>query len=365
MDTTELRAQLAETHRARRGELVPVQRELAAPPSDVLDTDQAYAEHLAKSVLLPSHYRRQPENILWAVEFGRMLSIPAMTAMLGVYVVDGSPTARASLIGFLVRRAGHKLRVRGGQSWKEPAFAEIIRKDDPDFTFRSDWTVQRAHESRLLRLEGGLPVARDSRGKPMPWERFTPALLKARAITEVARDACQDALFGLQYTPEELGADIDQHGIPTGRLLEVDNSAGYHRGNAPTLDEAMERAQQHARPAPEQATTAEPERERVVITTPASTVDDTDTDSEDVEEDVLNSDPIDWDAALAEATARGADALRDLWWVAKRAEPDNVELRNRINAAGAQLAEGSEEAGAAAQPAPTTSAPATESVPGE
>ncbi|OXM57052.1 hypothetical protein CFP71_09965 [Amycolatopsis thailandensis] len=364
MDTTELRAQLAETHRARRGELVPVQRELATPTADVLDTDQAYAEHLAKSVLLPSHYRRQPANILWAVEFGRMLSIPAMTAMLGVYVVDGSPTARASLIGFLVRRAGHKLRVRGGQSWKEPAFAEIIRKDDPDFTFRSDWTVKRAHESRLLRLDSGLPVARDSKGKPMPWERFTPALLKARAITEVARDACQDALYGLQYTPEELGADIDQHGIPTGHLLEVGNSSGYHRENAVTLDEAMERAQQYANPASEQATTAEPERERVVITTPPPAVDPA-ADDDVAEEDVLNTDPIDWDAALTEAARHGADALRELWWVAKRAEPDNVELRKRINAAGAQLAEATEEPAAAASPRPSTPDPATESVPGE
>ncbi|RSM68693.1 hypothetical protein DL991_41220 [Amycolatopsis sp. WAC 01375] len=363
MDTTELRAQLEDTRRARRGELVPVQRRLVTPSADVLDTDEAYAERLAKSVLLPSHYRRNPANILWAVEFGRMLGIPPMAAMLGVYVVDGSPTARASLIGFLVRRAGHKLRVRGGQSWTEPAFAEIIRHDDPDFAFRSDWTVQRAHESQLVRIERGRPVARDSKGRPMPWERYTPALLKARAITEAARDACQDALFGLQYTPEELGADIDEHGHPTGHLLDIDG-AGYHRGAAPTLDEAMEKAQQHARPAPDQEVAAEPEREQIVVTTPASIVDDLD-DTEGVAEAVLNSDPIDWDAALAEAAGAGVEALRDLWWVARRAEPDNVDLRRRINAAGAQLADSSEDAASAEPPGAVEPAPGGEAASGE
>jgi hypothetical protein len=33
-------------------------------------------------------------------------------------------------------------------------------------------------------------------------------MLKARAISEVARDACQEALSGVIYTPEELGASV-------------------------------------------------------------------------------------------------------------------------------------------------------------
>jgi hypothetical protein len=37
-------------------------------------------------------------------------------------------------------------------------------------------------------------------------------MLKARAITQCARDACEEALFGLHYTPEELGADVDEDG---------------------------------------------------------------------------------------------------------------------------------------------------------
>ncbi|HEV8197644.1 MAG TPA: hypothetical protein VGP87_13445, partial [Gemmatimonadales bacterium] len=39
--------------------------------------------------------------------------------------------------------------------------------------------------------------------------RYPAAMLKARAISEVARDACQEVLLGIAYTPAELGADDD------------------------------------------------------------------------------------------------------------------------------------------------------------
>jgi hypothetical protein len=39
------------------------------------------------------------------------------------------------------------------------------------------------------------------------WRTYPAAMLKARAITEVARDACPEALFGVAYTAEELGSD--------------------------------------------------------------------------------------------------------------------------------------------------------------
>ncbi|CRK56955.1 hypothetical protein [Alloactinosynnema sp. L-07] len=323
MDTARLQQRLRTTHQARRGELVLVGSAAATmPTADALDTAEGYAERLSKSVLLPGNYRRQPANILWAVEFGRMLNIPTMAAITGVNVIEGKPTASASLIGYLVRRAGHRLRIRGGSSFNDPAYAEIIRTDDPDFVFRSDWTIHRAVESQLVRLINGKPIARSKEGKALPWERYTPALLKARTLTEVARDACQDVLFGLHYTPEELGAEVDQDGIPTGRMIDVDDTADYHFDEAMLADEVLAAARVHADGAPGQ-------RERIVVVDAAG-VDD--------EHAILDTTPFDWDAAIADAAAKGAQELRDLWYVARTAEPDNQELIERINSAGAQVA---------------------------
>ncbi len=154
------------------------------------------AEALAAANLLPDQYRRNPANLLWAIQYAEALGVHPMTAITGINVISGKPTASAQLIGGLVRRAGHKLRVESSDT---KAIAKVIRADDPDYTFVVEWTMERARKAGL----GG-------RG---PWQSYPAAMLAARAITEVARLACPEALFGIIYTAEELGADVDEDGI--------------------------------------------------------------------------------------------------------------------------------------------------------
>lgn len=179
----------------------------------------SYARELANSGLLPASYRKQPANILYAVEYGEMLGLSPMAAITGIHVIEGKPTASAGLISALVRRAGHKLRVTGDDN---KALAEIIRADDPDFTFRSEWTMGRAQQAGLT-------------GKKV-WKQYPAAMLKARAISEVARDACEEALSGVHYTPEELGAEVDIDGALVGEV--VDEQPNSDAAPAPRTDEA-------------------------------------------------------------------------------------------------------------------------------
>lgn len=163
----------------------------------VLSAQMQYAQALAASSLLPRQYQGQPANLLWAISYGQTLGVDPMTAVQSVHVINGKPTASADLIAGLVRRAGHKLRVTGDD---RKAVAQIIRADDPDFTFEAVWTIERAQSAKLT-------------GKDT-WKSFPAAMLKARAITEVARAACSEILHGTIYTPEELGAVVDQDGNP-------------------------------------------------------------------------------------------------------------------------------------------------------
>ncbi len=156
-----------------------------------------YSEALAAAPLLPPAYRKQPANILLAQEYAAALDLPVMTVIQTVHIIDGKPTASAQLIGALVRRAGHRLRVVGDATH---AVAEIVRCDDPEFSFRAEWTLDRARAAGIA-------------GKGT-WKAHPGAMLKARAITEVARDACPEALFGVAYTPEEMGAPVDTDGVP-------------------------------------------------------------------------------------------------------------------------------------------------------
>lgn len=170
-----------------------------------------FAEKLSLADLLPKSYQRKPANVLYAIEYGRTIGVPAMTAILGIHVIEGKPTASAALISGLVRRAGHKLRVVADEK-KLTVTATIVRNDDPDFVFTSTWDMDRAKTAELT-------------GKKV-WKNFPLSMLKARATTEVARDACQEALFGLLYTPEELGATVDAEGNPiiasTGEIVVGD-----------------------------------------------------------------------------------------------------------------------------------------------
>jgi hypothetical protein len=170
-----------------------------------------YARMLAESGLLPKEYRNQPANVLFAVEYGTMLNLPPMAAITGIHIIEGKPTASAGLISGLVRRAGHKLRV-GFDAATMTGWASIHRADDPGFEFRSEWNLDRALTAELCTLRDGKPYAVDSRGRSLPWRKFFPSMTKRRAITEVARDACEEVLFGLHYTPEELTAETDDDG---------------------------------------------------------------------------------------------------------------------------------------------------------
>lgn len=184
-------------------------------PAGALSERMKYAQALAAASLLPKSYQRQPANVLLAMEYGHALGLDTITAIQSVHVIEGKPTASAQLIGGLVRRAGHRLRVTGDD---KHAVAEIIRSDDPEFVFRSEWTIARAQAAGLA-------------GKGV-WKQYPAAMLKARAITEVARDACPEALAGVAYTAEELGHEsnttwtVEQPAEPvveeTGEIIEAE-----------------------------------------------------------------------------------------------------------------------------------------------
>jgi hypothetical protein len=168
-----------------------------------------YARELANSGLLPAAYRRNPGNVLYAVEFGEMLGLAPMAAITGVHVIEGKPTASAGLISALVRRAGHKLRVQGdGKS----ATCQIVRADDPDFTFEVTWTLRKNGDANPSAEEAGLL-------NKSVWRNYPASMLKSRAITQCARDACEEALFGLHYTAEEMGAEVDEDGVVVAEIV--------------------------------------------------------------------------------------------------------------------------------------------------
>lgn len=170
-----------------------------------------FCESLANTPLLPDAYRKQPASVLWAMEYGRALGLDVVTTITTIHVIKGKPTQSADLMLGRARSAGHRVRIK---SDRERCVVRIQRADDPDDESEVEWTLDDAVTAGLCTLRNGRPYSRDDKDRPQPWERFPRAMLRARAIAEAVRIACPEVLHGAIYTPEELGAVVDQEGQP-------------------------------------------------------------------------------------------------------------------------------------------------------
>jgi hypothetical protein len=240
-----------------------------------------YAKALAEAGLLPRDYRGKPANVLVAMETGAMLGIAPMAAISNINVIDGKPSMSAGLMAALVRRAGHTVRITGDD---EKAVAVVYRADDSGFEFRSEWTPERAAQGGLLDKSN--------------WKAYPAAMLKPRAMSEVARDAAPDVFLGPVYCPEELGADGEGDAGSAG-AVRAERSAAVELGTSGATD-----AELAVQPDTEIDQTAAP------ADAPVSVVSDDE-----------------WDARRAELVdAEDVAGLQRLWKQAKAAGADNGVL---------------------------------------
>lgn len=161
--------------------------EIHGGDSAALSVQMDYARAVSSAALLPQAYRGKPADIMLAVGLGQAMGLSPAESLYRIDVIQGKPTASAELIAANVRKAGHKLRVRGDES---SATATIIRADDPDFEF----TVTRDTAwAQAMGLTG-----KDN------YKKQPGTMLQWRAITAVARLACPEALYGVAYTADEM-----------------------------------------------------------------------------------------------------------------------------------------------------------------
>ena len=174
------------------------------------------ASVIARSGLAPRSVSK-PEQVLVIALKGRELSIPPMQALSQIHIVEGKPTLSAELMAALVQRAGHKLRVLETSSRK--CVVEGVRADDPGHPSRVEWTIEDAKTAGVA-----------NKG---PWKSYPAAMLRARAISALCRFAFADVLMGASYTPEELGAEVNEEG----EVLSVpDRTEAAQRAEEPVED---------------------------------------------------------------------------------------------------------------------------------
>lgn len=190
-----------------------------------------HAQAVAQSTLIPDGYRNQPANILWAMDLADALNIPFPQVMQTMAVMRGRMTMSADLMAAVVRRAGHKLRVREqGMS----VTAALVRQDDPDYEFTATWDEAKARQAGLWGQRG-------------PWTQYPAQMLRSRAITEVCRQGASDALAGTIYSPDELEPAESNHNAADAEAaaaatLHAPAAAAASAQADPALDKARDRS---------------------------------------------------------------------------------------------------------------------------
>ena len=168
------------------------------PQTLALPEQMEYAKIVTTGDMVPQAYKGKPANALIAIGLGQAMGLSPAESLYRIDVIQGKPTASAELIAANVRKAGHKLRV---SSTPTSATAQIIRADDPDYSFEVTRDMDWAKSMGL--------TSKDN------YKKQAVTMLQWRAISAVARLACPEALYGVAYTPDELSDMGERRATPT------------------------------------------------------------------------------------------------------------------------------------------------------
>jgi hypothetical protein len=127
---------------------------------------------------------------------GAELGLPPFASMTGIHIIQGKPVVGANLIATMVKNSGrydYKIAKADGKECVIDWFENGKKVGESAFTFAE------AEQAKLT-------------GKDV-WKAYPSDLLFARAISRGARRFAPGIFGGSPiYTPEELGADVDEEG---------------------------------------------------------------------------------------------------------------------------------------------------------
>lgn len=181
------------------------QDRLPAPTRDVVDGWASQVAAVAKLAaviagtdFVPRGYRGSDTAVTAAILFGREIGIGPITALQGIYVVNGQVAMRAQLMRSLVLARGHHLHIG---EWNNATCSMVGRRVGDTEDTVVTWTTEDARRARLLNNPA--------------WTAYPRSMLLARATGELCRAVFADVIGGMTLTTEEAEdlppAQVDDH----------------------------------------------------------------------------------------------------------------------------------------------------------
>lgn len=145
-----------------------------------------YAEMIANSDMAPKDYKRNPGNVLVAIQMGAELGLKPMQALQNIAVINGRPSIWGDAALALVQSHPEYdgIKEEGDET---KATCTIKRKGEEPHTVT--FTEEDAKKAKLLDKDG-------------PWKQYRKRMLQMRARGFALRDKFADALKGLILAEE-------------------------------------------------------------------------------------------------------------------------------------------------------------------
>lgn len=176
-------------------------RPMVAAPADtdswtsVVGEVAKLAQYVADTEFVPKGLRGNAPAAAAAILYGREIGLPPMTALNGVYIVDGSPSLAAEQMRSLVLAAGHDLefvettgtickvrgRRRGSETWTTV-----------------EWSIDMARAAGLTTKKGSV------------WQNYPRRMLQARASSELCELVFPDVIHGFRSLEAQQDAADEQ-----------------------------------------------------------------------------------------------------------------------------------------------------------
>lgn len=153
---------------------------------------------------------------------GQELGIPPMYALNNIAIVNGKQVCQAELMLAMIYRDHGRRAVEFIET--NDRVCRIRYHPPGGHSGELAFTIEEADAAGLLSKPG-------PPGGVAPWKGYRPAMLRARAISAMARIAFPDTIAGM-YTPEELGARVVVNA--DGEIVMDDEPEASERPPAPS-----------------------------------------------------------------------------------------------------------------------------------
>ena len=165
------------------------------PSQGTWDTMKRQGAELLKSGFLPASIKT-PEQFIAIVLKGRELGLPPMYACNHIVVIQGKPTMSAEVQLAMIFKHCPTAKINYLEVSNDRCVVKASR-DGANFS-QFSFTMEDAKAANLTSKEN--------------WRKYPRAMLRSRCVSELARSLFPDCLAGVSYTPEELGAVVDESG---------------------------------------------------------------------------------------------------------------------------------------------------------